>query len=327
MNSVCKCNCQEGNKYKEIKELSFKIKDMSIAKEEFNIINNYYKENYFDNSGKEIRLRCIVENALYKNINSSNVIKSIDLEDFNFNKMTFLVFYCMYISKKTDSIIKKYFAVLSKLGLSRGCFKRFVAIYIIMKYSSFENCMLDEMILTDCEKSNLRFLLNNSKKSINKLKFDSSYSKVIRIIEGYIYLTQTIIYDDDVLKSILVTKNRIILYSKEFGCESEIERIVDKKIKIFKSSFVSNSDLKSVKRFRFKSSIVQNTVFIKSKLDKWYVDVDKEMGECVLYHENDGYQDKYHYQKTFNTSKLYNVFKYIKDHDEYCLRKNILNER
>ena len=233
----------------------------------------------------------------------------------------------MYITKKTDNLIKKYFAILSKLGLSRGCFKRFIAIYIIMKHSLVEHDILEKMILSDCEKSNLRFLLNNSKKSISKLKFDSSYSKVIKIIEGYIYLNQTVIYDDDMLKSILVAKNRVTLYSKELGCENEIERIVDKKIKLFKSTFVSNSDLKSVKRFRFKSSIVQNTVFIKSKLDKWYVDVDKEIGECILYHENDGCQDKYHYQRTFNTSKLYNVFKYINDHDKYCLRKKSLNQR
>lgn len=324
MNSVVECSCKEDSKYKKIKELSFKVKDMTITKEEFSVINDYYKENYFDNSAKEIRLRCIVEKALYKNINGFNIVKSIDFECSDIEELTFLVFYFMYITKKTDNLIKKYFAILSKLDLSRGCFKRFIAIYIIMKHSLLENDVLERIILSDCEKSNLRFLLNNSKKSINKLKFDSSYSKVIRIIEGYIYITQTVIYDDDVLRCILIAKNRVTLYSKEFGCENEIERIVDKKIKAFKSTFVSNSDLKSVKRFRFKSSIVQNTVFIKSKLDKWYVDVDKEMGECVLYHENDGCPDKYHYQKTFNTSRLYNVFKYIKDHDEYCLRmKNL----
>lgn len=313
MNSVVKSN------YKEIKELSFKMRDMSITKDEFDILNKYYKENYFEQSAKEIRLRCIIENELYRNENSFNGLKLIRYNGID--ELTFISFYFMYATKQTYSVIKKYFSVLSKLNLLRGCFRRFVSIYIIVKHTSLENDILENIMLTDCEKNNLRFLLNNSKKSINKLKFDSVYIKMIRIIEGYIYLTQTLIYDDDVLRSVLIVKNRVMLYSKELGCESEIEQMVDKKIKVFKSSFVSNNDLKSVKRFKFKSNVIQNTVFIKSKLDKWYVDVDKEMRECVLYHENDGYPDKYHYQRTFNTSDLYNVFKYIKEHDDYCLRK------
>lgn len=318
MNSVFKCD------YKQIKRISCKMRAATITENELNIIDNYYKEYYLDNSGQEIRIRCIIENSLYKNIENLGIAQKLHLSDKG-NEMTFVMFYMMYITKHTDAIIKKYFSILSRLGLSRGCFKRFIAIYIISKHSLLQKELLMRVLLTDCERENLVFLLESNNKSIKKIKSDNVYVKLIKLIEFYMYLNKTVIYDDDILKNILTAKNKVDRYSQELGCNNVINHMVDKKIKYFKSKFVSNSDLKPVRKFRFKSNIVQNTVFIRSKLDKWYVDVDKETNECILYHENDGGCDKYHYQKTFNSAKLYRVFKYIKEHDEYCLRVKKIN--
>lgn len=330
---VEKYDIESRDKFNRIKNICLRIRRIGLLNDEnihklverdLTYLNDYYCKYYFGNSRKSFAIKCMIENALYKSIRtekSIEIIKRIDADNFERNKNSFMVFYLSNIDKNCNQIINKYFHILVKLNVSRGDYKRFIATYVILKNCNKGCEMVDNIMLTTLEKKSLKYLLNKETKNLKFLNFDTSLIKVVKAIEGYIAISETIIYDDDILRRMLRIRSSSSRAANDLGCLNLIETVFDTKVKYFKENFITSNDLRAVKKFKFKSHIVQNTVFIKSELDNWYVDVDKKNKQSILYHGNDGSPDMYHYQKTFNGTNMYKIYKYIQEHDEYSLRR------
>lgn len=333
-NSVGKYKNQKREYFDRAKNITFRLRRMGelnsgsldrLVAKDMDILNKYYLEHYYAQGSRGNRVRCFVESALYKALRSGDINRNIKIMNSIIwekdKPMSFIEFFSKYINKDAHDIIVKYYQVLIKLNISKGSFKRFLALYAIFKTNKLDLQFIDSLVISNNEKYCLRKLLSNNKINFKKLTFDITLIEMVKTVDGYIAIADTTIYDDDSLKYILRTKSSIFNTSNFIDCTEAIENIVDMKISYFKQNFVSKSDLKCVKRFKFKYNIVQNTIFIKSKLDDWYVNVSKQNKRCILYHGNDGMPDTYHYQKTFNHIDLYKIFDYIEDHDEYSLNR------
>lgn len=289
-------------------------------------LDKYYIKSFSKNSPKNIRSRCLIENSIRKSVKKGyingvvNYYKEMDLSKLS--NVSQIIFYLKYTDKKLEILINKYFNVLSKLNLLCGEFKRFVVLYLIFSECYVDNSIFKNLVISDIEKNSLLYLLNNEKIAFRELKYDCSLIRVIRCIQNYILLNEMVIYDDDVLKKAIKIRCSSIKLSKPLGCENAFYNLVDHRIKHYKKNNVTNKDISFSKKFNFPTTLIQNTVFVKSKLDKWYIDVDKENKESILFHNNDGTDEEYHYQKTFKHNNLYKIFKYIKEHDDYCLSKH-----
>lgn len=300
-------------------------KDKDIIKEKVLYLNEYYTEIYNRENPKYIRTKCLIENSIRKGIQKEPIgvmlefLNNIDI--YSFKKISFIIFYMKYYDKKLDLSIKKYFNILSKLNILCGEFKRFVILYLIFTQNSIDIDILEYMILSDVEKKSIIYLLTKDMTPFRDIEYSTSLIRMIKSIENYMLLSETTIYDDDMLKRIVKLKSTAMRISKPIGCDDVFCKMVDNKIIYYKKNNVTKRDIASSRKFNFSSTLVQNTVFIRSKLDRWYIEVDKEAKESVLFHGNDGVEDSYHYQKTFNHVNLYKIFKYIKEHDEYCLNR------
>lgn len=297
----------------------------NIIKNKILYLNKYYIEIYNKDNPKCIRTKCLIENSIRKGIKKEPMKIMLEflneVELCNLDKISFIVFYLKYYDKKLDLLINKYFNILSKLNILCGEFKRFAIIYLIFTQNSIDLDILDNMILSDVEKNSIIYLLTKDMTPFKDIEYNTSLIRMIKSIENYILLVETTIYDDDILKKIVKIKSTSIRISKPIGCDNVFCKVADSKIINYKKNNVTKRDIASSKKFNFSSILVQNTVFVKSKLDRWYIEVDKESKESVLFHGNDGMEDSYHYQKTFNHVNLYRIFKYIKEHDEYCLNR------
>lgn len=297
----------------------------NIVKEKILYLNEYYIEIYNKESPKYIRIKCLIESSIQKGIQKEAIgimlelLNNIDI--YSFKKISFIMLYMKYYDKKLDVSIKKYFGVLSKLNILCGEFKRFVILYLIFSQNSIDMNMLEYMVLSDVEKNSITYLLTKDMTPFRDIRYNTSLIRMIKSIESYILLSETTIYDDDMLKRIVKIKSAAMKISKPIGCDDIFCKMADNKISYYKKNNVTKKDIASSRKFNFSSSLVQNTVFVKSKLDRWCIEVDKEAKESVLFHGNDGAEDSYHYQKTFKHVNLYKIFKYIKEHDEYCLNR------
>lgn len=330
---VEKYNIEKIEEFNRIKNICLKLRRLGelnednltkLFKRDLFFLNDYYCKRFFSNDKRDIRIRCLIETSLYKsmrNENSEYRLRNVDTGFINIEKESFLTFYLNNINKGCNSLINKFFHVLVKMKISRGDYKRFLAMYLIFKYKNLSLNKIDNILLSEEERKSLKYLLSGKTKSLRYLDFDASLIRMVKAVEGYINISETTIYDDDMLRKMLRVRASTINVAKDLGCSEIIKDIFDAKVKYFKSNFISGSDLRKTKQFNFKSLIVQNTIFIKSELDNWYVDVDKRTRQAILYHGNDGNTDIYHYQKTFNGINMFRVYKYIHEHDEYCLRR------
>lgn len=292
-------------------------------KDKFLYLHKYYIEIYNNDNPKYIRNKCLIENSIRKGIYKEPMqmmvefVNEIDL--YGLEQISVIILYLKYFDKKLDLLINKYFNILSKLNILCGEFKRFVMLYLIFAQNSISLDILEKMVLSDVEKKSITYLITKNMTPFKDIEYNTSLIRMIKSVENYILLMETTIYDDDMLKKIVKIKSTSMKIGKPIGCDNVFCEIADNKIINYRKNNVTKRDIASSKKFNFSSILVQNTVFVKSKLDRWYIEVDKEVKESILFHGNDGIEDSYHYQKTFKHVNLYKIFKYIKEHDEYCL--------
>ncbi|MGU8835773.1 hypothetical protein ACSW8S_19835 (plasmid) [Clostridium perfringens] len=262
-------------------------------------------------------------NVLLKN-REDKILENLDVyrKEIVLNKGGMVLFLLKYCGRKVFNMCDKYINVLNELGLEEAKYKKFIFYYCTIMFSEIDDKrnFLNKLYLTREEKNNLIYLIKDKSRYKINAPIGLNLVKVSLIAENYIKISETNVYDEEVLKGLMHYKKKILYMYLEFGCSKQLNKMLKEKVRAFREENVTMDDIDNANKYGFSCKSIQNTIFIKSKIDTWYVTVDKLREEAVLYHGNDATIDEYHYQRKFQHSNLNWIFKYINKHDVRTLR-------
>lgn len=286
-----------------------------------------YKMIYAEQDNASLRLRHVIEKNIYLMGSKNNIDEVLNiintyrcyLSSIKCENLSLIMLFFKYIDRKTYNKYYKYCGVLKTLNNNNPENRRFILHYLLLKSKSCENILLNSLDITKEDAENLKVLMDNK----NRVVTSKSYimARMIIMIEGYLKISASVVYDDDSLKNLRIQKRKLNKLCSDFNCFDAFDGMYKRKVQYFYNSYVSEYDVKRANRYNFSCNIVQNTVMIVSKVDRWYVEVNKINRTASLYHGNDGSVNAYHFQRNFKHADMKRILKYIHSHDLYSLRR------